>query len=75
MFTNFAKELRHFDQIIQAVFIQATKDNKGGRDGLYCALVKSVLVAKDYFFPEADRLCSPGGDAWLLMQNDRLWKR
>ena len=26
------------------MFIQATKDNKGGRDGCYCALVKSVLV-------------------------------
>lgn len=26
------------------MFIQTTKDNKGGRDGFYCALVKSVLV-------------------------------
>ena len=26
------------------MFIQTTKDNKGGRDGFYCSLVKSVLV-------------------------------
>lgn len=26
------------------MFVQCTKDNKGGRDGCYCALVKSVLV-------------------------------
>ena len=25
------------------MFIQATKDNKGGRDGCYCALVRTVV--------------------------------
>ena len=26
-----------------AMFVQCTKDNKGGRNGCYCALVKSVF--------------------------------
>lgn len=46
------------------MFVQATKDNKGGRDGYYCALVKSVIengrsvhkVIRTFGFIPADRV-------------------